>query len=109
MLTEYWHQTNGYTKATNGNYMDSYRSEAHVQKSLYFSKGAFTRVKEVRSMVMWYIVPVKNFIVPVLNLQIDLGNYFSNNLLCDIDSDVEKLSTGEEFSCHKLSTVNQLI
>ena len=41
-------------------------------------------------MVMWYSVPVKNFIVPVLHLQIGLGNDVLNNLIDFIDSDVIK-------------------
>ena len=58
---------------------------------------------------MWYSVTVKNFIVPVINLQIGLGNDFLNNLLYFIDSDVEKLSTGEEVAHNTLVTLKQVI
>ena len=44
---------------------------------------------------MWDSVPVKNFIVPVLHLQIGLVNDFLINLNEFVDSDVEKLSKGE--------------
>ena len=47
-------------------------------------------------MATWNSVPAKNFIVPVIYLQIGLGNYVLNNLIYLIDSDAEKLSTGEE-------------
>ena len=47
-------------------------------------------------MAIWDIVPMENFVVPVLHLQIFLGNDILNNLLGFIESDVEKLSTGEE-------------
>ena len=60
-------------------------------------------------MEIWDSVPMKNFIVPVLNLQIGLGNYVLNNLLGFIDSDVEKLSTGEEVARNTLVELNQVI
>ena len=43
---------------------------------------------------MWDNVPLKIFIIPVLNIQIIIGNDLLNNLLDFVDSDVEKLSTG---------------
>ena len=46
-------------------------------------------------MEIWKSVPVKNFIVPLIHLQIGLGNYVLNNLLDFIDSGVENLSKGE--------------
>ena len=60
-------------------------------------------------MAMWYSVPVKNFIVPVLHLQIGLGNDDLNKFIDFIDSDVEKLSTGEEVVRNMLVTLNQVI
>ena len=56
---------------------------------------------------MWDSVPVKSFIVPVFHLQIGLINDFLKNLLDFIDSDVEKLSTGEEGARNTLVTLNQ--
>ena len=47
-------------------------------------------------MAMWDSVPVKNFIVSVLHLQVGLGNYFKNNPIDFIESDVDKLLTVEE-------------
>ena len=35
----------------------------------------------VRSIAIWYSVPEKNFIVPVIHLQIGLGIYILNNFL----------------------------
>ena len=52
---------------------------------------------------------MKNFIVPVINLQIGLGNNFSRNLIGFIESDTEKLSKGEEVARNTLVTVNQVI
>ena len=52
---------------------------------------------------------MKNFIVPVINLQIGLGKNVSRNLIGFIDSDTEKLSTGEEVARNTLVTVNQVI
>ena len=46
-------------------------------------------------LVMWDSVPVKNFIVPVLHLQIGIGNDVLSNLLDLVKSDVDKLSTGD--------------
>ena len=43
-------------------------------------------------MEMWDSVPVKNFIVSVIHLQIDIGNDVLNSLLDFIDSGVENLS-----------------
>ena len=60
-------------------------------------------------MEMWDSVSVINFIVPVLHLQIGIGNDVLNNLLDLIDSDVEKLYTGEELAHNKLVTLNQVI
>ena len=60
-------------------------------------------------MAMWGSVPVKNSIVPVLHLQIGIRNDVLSNLLVFIDSDVEKLSTGEEVAYSKLVTVNKVI
>ena len=54
-------------------------------------------------------VPVKNFILPVLHIQIGLGNYFLRNLIYYIESKVEKLSTGEEVARNILVTLNQVI
>ena len=63
----------------------------------------------VRSMEMWDIVLVKNFIDPVLHIQIGLGNDVLSNLLDLIDSYVEKLSTGDEVARNTLVKVNQVI
>ena len=60
-------------------------------------------------MVMWGSVPVNNFIVPVIHIQIGLGNYVLSKLLDFFESAVEKLSTGEEVSRNTLVTVNQVI
>ena len=64
-------------------------------KILLLSKGGFTQARGVGPISMWDGVPVKNFIPPVLHLQIGLGNDILRNLLYFIDSDMEKLSTGE--------------
>ena len=58
---------------------------------------------------MWDNVTMQNFVVPVINIQIGLGNNFLFRLLDFIDSDVEKLSIGEEVGRNKLVTVNQVI
>ena len=58
---------------------------------------------------MWDRVPVKNFIDPVIIIQIDIGNDVSNKLLGSIDSDVEKLSICEEVALNTLVTLNQVI
>ena len=58
-------------------------------------------------MEMWDSVQVKNFIVPVLHLKIGLGKDVLNNLLDFIESDVKKLSTGEEVDHNKMVTLNQ--
>ena len=60
-------------------------------------------------MEMWDIVLVKNFIDPVLHIQIGLGNDVLSNLLDLIDSYVEKLSTGDEVARNTLVKVNQVI
>ena len=60
-------------------------------------------------MAMWGSVPVKNSIVPVLHLQIGIRNDVLSNLLVFIDSDVEKLSTGEEVARNTLVTLNRVI
>ena len=41
-------------------------------------------------------VPVNTFVVPVLNIQIGLGNGFLINMVWFFDSDVVKLYIGEE-------------
>ena len=79
------------------------------KKSLCLSKGELTQSRGVRSMEMWDSVPVKNFIVLVLHIQIDLGNYVLNNLINCIDSDVERLSTVEEVAHNTMVTLNQVI
>ena len=80
-----------------------------MYKSLCLSKGELTHKRGVRSMVMWDSVPLKKNIVLVLHLQIGLGNYFKNNLIDLFDSDVEKLSSGEELAGNTLVTWNQFI
>ena len=55
---------------------------------------------------MWDSETVKNFIVPVLHIQIGLGNYVLSQLLGFIDSDVEKLYIGEEVARNTLVKVN---
>ena len=60
-------------------------------------------------MKIWGSLPENNFIVPVLHLQIGLGNYAFKNLLCFLNSGAEKLSMGEELYRNTLVTVNQLI
>ena len=52
---------------------------------------------------------VKNFIFPVLHIQIGHGNDILRNLLDFIEYDVEKLSTGEEGYFNTLVTLNQVI
>ena len=54
------------------------------KKSLCLSKGELTQARGVRSMTMWDSVPVKNFIVPVLHLEIGLVNYFFFNFLISL-------------------------
>ena len=51
----------------------------------------------------------ENFVVPVLHIQIGIGNDVLNNFLDFIDSDVEKLSTGTEVVRNTLVTLNQVI
>ena len=63
------------------------------KKSLCIFKGEFIQTRGVRSMEIWDSVPVKNFIVSVIHLQIGLRNIFLRNLLDLIDSDVDKIST----------------
>ena len=58
------------------------------KKTLCLYKGEFPQEIWVSSMVMWYIVPVKNFIVPVLNIKIGLRNDVLSHLLDLIESDV---------------------
>ena len=65
-------------------------------KSLCLSKGELTQARGFIPMEIWDSVLVKNFIVPVLHLQIGIGNDVLSKLLDLLDSDVEKLSTGEE-------------
>ena len=50
----------------------------------------------------------EKFIVSVPCLQIGIRNDVLNNLLDLVDSDVEKLSTGEEVSHNTLVTLNQV-
>ena len=52
---------------------------------------------------------MKNFIVTVPHIKIGIGNDILNKLLDFIDSDVEKLFTGEEVTRITLATVNQVI
>ena len=52
---------------------------------------------------------MKNFIVPVLHIQIGLVNDFLNDLLYFIESDADKLSKGEEVARNTLVTLNQVI
>ena len=54
-------------------------------------------------------VPVKNFTVPDLRLQVDLGNGILNNLIDFITSDVEKFSNAEEVARNTMATLNQAI
>ena len=79
------------------------------KKILCLSKVELTQEIGVRSMAMWEIVQVKNFIVLVLHIQIDLANYVLNNLINCIDSDVERLSTGKEVVRNTLVALNQVI
>ena len=58
---------------------------------------------------MWVSVTVNNFIVLVLHLQIGFNHDDLINLIDLIDSDVEKLSTGEEVACYTLVTLNKVI
>ena len=60
-------------------------------------------------MKMWESVPLKNIAVPVMHIQIGLGNDVLRNFIYLFDYDVEKLSTGEEVSRNALVTVNQLV
>ena len=55
-------------------------------------------------MAMWDSVLVNNFVVTVIHLQIGLGIFFK--LLDFIDSDVEKISTGEEVASNTLVKLN---
>ena len=76
---------------------------------LCLSKGELTQARGVRPMETWNSIPVKNFIVPVLHLQIVIGNRILNNLLDFIDSDVENLSTGEKVAHNTLVILNQVV
>ena len=60
-------------------------------------------------MVMWGSVPVKESIVPDIRIKIGLGKYALINLPYFVDSDVDRLSTGEEVAHHTLVKVYQLI
>ena len=60
-------------------------------------------------MAMWYSVPVKKIIVPVIHFQICTGNDILINLLDFIDFHVYKLSTGDEVTRSTLATVIQVI
>ena len=60
-------------------------------------------------MVMWVVVPVKNFVVLVLHLQLGLQNYALINIIDLIDSYMKNLSTGEEVACNTLVILNQAI
>ena len=76
---------------------------------LCLSKGELTQARGVSSMSMWNIIPMKNIIVPVLHIQIGLGNHVLNKLLDFIDSDVENLSTGEKVAHNTLVILNQVV
>ena len=58
-------------------------------------------------MVMWGSVPVKTFIVQFLHIQRIIKNDALSNINYFIDSDMEKLSTGEEVDQHTLVKLNQ--
>ena len=60
-------------------------------------------------MAMWDSILVKNFIVPVLRLQIYLGNDVLNNLIDFIDYDVDTLYIGEEMAHITLVILNQVV
>ena len=45
-------------------------------KRICIYKGELTQAIWGSSMEMWDSVPVKNFVFPVLHIQIGLGNYF---------------------------------
>ena len=60
-------------------------------------------------MVMWGSVPVNNFIVPFIHIQIGLGNYVLIKLFGLVNYNVEKLCTGEEVDRNTMVTVNQVI
>ena len=79
------------------------------KRILSISKGELTQAIGVISIAMWDSVSVKNFIVPVLHLQIGIENDVLNNLTNLIDSDVEKLSKGEEVACNAMVILNQVI
>ena len=79
------------------------------KKSLCLSIVEFTQARGVRSMAMWGSVPVNNLIVPVLHLQIGLGNDVLNKLIDFIYYDAENLSTGEEVSHSTTVALNQVI
>ena len=51
----------------------------------------------------------ENFIVPVIHLQIGIVNDVLSKLIDIINSDVEKLSTGEEVARNTLVKLNQVI
>ena len=60
------------------------------KNSLCISKVELTQEIGVRPMAVWVSVPVKIFIVPVLHIQIGLGNDVLNDLPDFIYYDVEK-------------------
>ena len=93
----------------NGNQVESCRSEAHAQKNPCVSKCELTQKRGFMLTAMWYSVPAKIFTVPVIHIQIGLGNDVLNNLLYLIDCYLEKLSTGEEVARNTLVTLNQVI
>ena len=79
------------------------------KRILCLSKVELTQARGVRPMAMWDSVPVKNFVFPILCLQIGLVNDVLNNLLGFFNSDVDKLSTGEEVARNTLVILNQVI
>ena len=72
-------------------------------------KGELPHTRGIDSMEMWDSVPVNIFIVPVLHIQIFLGVDVLRNHIGFIDSDMDKLSTGEEMIHNTLVIVNQVI
>ena len=60
-------------------------------------------------MEMWYSVPVENFVVTNIHIQIGLRNDVLINLLGVFYYGVEKLYIGEEVGHNTLIIVNQVI
>ena len=59
-------------------------------------------------MAIWDSVPMNNFIVPVLHIQIGRGYNILINHLDFVNSDVDRLSTVEEVAHNTMMTVNQV-